>query len=161
MLGRFPTAEFRLIGAALFGEDHYELRLREQVSRSNIGHAVEFCGFCDDVHDRIARLDILVHASVTGEPFGQVLIEGMAAGKPVVATNGGGVPEIVVDGVTGILVPMGDSSAMAAAIERLLGDPPLAARMGAAGRDRVAASFTIRQTAARVEAVYSHLRSET
>ena len=60
---------------------------------------------------RIAELDIVVHASTTGEPFGQVIIEGMAEQRPVVATNGGGVPEIVQDGVTGLLVPMGDALA--------------------------------------------------
>ncbi len=157
VLQRFPKAEFRLIGAALFGEEHYELRLREQVSRSKIGHAVEFCGFCDDVHMRVSQLDVLVHASVTGEPFGQVVIEGMAAGKPVVATNGGGIPEIVVDGVTGLLVPMGDATAMAVAIVLLLNDPMLRRRMGSAGRHRVQHLFTIQQTADAVQAVYTQV----
>ena len=102
-------------------------------------------------------MDIIVHASTTGEPFGQVIIEGMAAGKPVVATNGGGVPEIVEDNETGFLVPMKDSCAMAAAISRLLADPPLAHRMGQRGRDRVQRHFTIEQTARKVEEVYQNL----
>ena len=160
VLRQHPTAEFRLIGAALFGEADYERRLREQVARSNIGHAVEFCGFCDDVPDRIAALDVLVHASVTGEPFGQVVIEGMAAGKPVVATDGGGIPEIVVDGVTGLLVPMGDAAAMADAICQLLNDPALAARMGAAGLTRVGEHFTIRKTAESVQAIYQQVLAD-
>ena len=69
------------------------------------------------------KLSVLVHASITGEPYGQVIIEGMAAGKPVIATNGGGVPEIVVDGVTGYLVPMNDVNAMADAMIQLISDP--------------------------------------
>jgi glycosyltransferase involved in cell wall biosynthesis len=78
----------------------------------------------------------------------------MAAGKPVVATNGGGVPEIVENGKTGILVPMGDVQAMADAICRILAEPALAAGMGSRGRQRVADHFTVQQTARRVEAVY-------
>ena len=62
------------------------------------------------------KLDILVHASTIGEPFGQVIVQAMAAGKPVVATNGGGVPEIVIHGITGFLVPMADATAMSSAI---------------------------------------------
>jgi glycosyltransferase involved in cell wall biosynthesis len=78
----------------------------------------------------------------------------MAAGKPVVATNGGGVPEIVRDGETGYLVPMGDADAMAQAMTRLLENPALAARMGEQGRLRVRDHFTIQATARRVEKLY-------
>lgn len=99
----------------------------------------------------------MVHASTKGEPFGQVIIEGMAAGKPVVATNGGGVPEIVEDGRTGILVPMGDVQAMAEAISQILSDPVEARAMGIRARQRVADHFTLQQTARRVEAVYEEV----
>jgi glycosyltransferase involved in cell wall biosynthesis len=78
----------------------------------------------------------------------------MAAGKPVVATNGGGVPEIVRDGETGYLVPMGDADAMAQAMTRLLENPALASRMGEQGRQRVRDHFTIQATARRVEKLY-------
>jgi glycosyltransferase involved in cell wall biosynthesis len=81
----------------------------------------------------------------------------MAAGKPVVATNGGGAPEIVVDGETGILVPMGDVGAMAEAIIRILQDPAAAKAMGERGRLRVGEHFSIEQTVERVEAVYRRL----
>lgn len=151
----FPEATFRIVGAALFGEKHYEKGLRELCTRLGLDDCVEFTGFRSDVSEMIAQLDVVVHASTTGEPFGQVIIEGMAASKPVVATNGGGVPEIVVDGVTGLLVPMKDVSAMADAISRLLADPGLAHRMGAAGLRRVREHFTIDKAARRVESVYS------
>ena len=75
---------------------------------------VIFTGFRQDIPEIMALLDILVLASEK-EPFGRVLIEAMACGKPVVATNAGGVPEIAEDGKTGILVPPKDSRAMAAA----------------------------------------------
>jgi glycosyltransferase involved in cell wall biosynthesis len=72
----------------------------------------------------------------------------------VVATDGGGVPEIVVNGVTGLLVPMGDAAALAAAIGDLLADPDRARAMGAAGLERVRQLFTIEQTVRTVEDVY-------
>jgi glycosyltransferase involved in cell wall biosynthesis len=78
----------------------------------------------------------------------------MAAGKPVIATNGGGVPEIIEDGKTGILVPMGDVQAMAEAIRRVLANPALSEDMGARGRERVRDHFTIGRKARKVEAVY-------
>jgi glycosyltransferase involved in cell wall biosynthesis len=116
--------------------------------------AVEFAGFIEDVPARIAQLEIVVHASTTGEPFGQVIIEAMAEGKPVVGTNGGGVPEIVEDGVTGMLVPMGDAARMTEALTYLLVNPGAAAQMGRNGRAPAAAQFTIQRTARMVEAVY-------
>ena len=151
---QFPNARFVIIGAALFGEEKYKQEVRRLPSQLGIEHLVEFTGFSTNVDQAIAELDLVVHASTTGEPFGQVIIEGMAAGKPVVATNGGGVPEIVENGKTGILVPMGDVQAMADAICRILAEPTLAAGMGSRGRQRVADHFTVQQTARRVEAVY-------
>ncbi len=154
---RFPHARFQIIGSAMFGEDAYEARIRAIVRDLGLDDCVEFTGFRADVQQLIGRLTILIHASTTGEPFGQVVIEGMAAGKPVVATNGGGIPEIVVDGRTGLLVPMGEAQPMADALVRLLSEPALAKAMGEAGRQRVAENFTIQHTARKVEAIYHAL----
>jgi len=154
---RFPKARFVIIGAALFGEEQYDKEVRQLPQELGIEHIVEFAGFCKDINLALSNLDLVVHASTKGEPFGQVIIEGMAAGKPVVATNGGGVPEIVEDGKTGILVPMGDATAMAEAICQILESPGRAREMGRKGRDRVAAHFTMDQTARRVEAVYEEM----
>lgn len=152
---RFPDARFQIIGGALFREEEYERYVREMASRMQV--RIEFTGFRDDVADLINRLTVLVHASTIGEPFGQVVIEGMAAGKPVVATSGGGVPEIVVDGSTGWLVPMKDDVAMADGICRLLADPAAAREMGRRGRARVLEHFTTRHTAQRVQGVYDQM----
>jgi len=154
---RFPKARFVIVGAALFGEEQYDKEVRQLPQELGIEHIVEFAGFCKDINLALSNLDLVVHASTKGEPFGQVIIEGMAAGKPVVATNGGGVPEIVEDGKTGILVPMGDATAMAEAICQILESPGRAREMGRKGRDRVAAHFTMDQTARRVEAVYEEM----
>jgi len=154
---QFPKAHFQIIGSAMFGEEEYEAKVREQCKTLGLSDCVEFTGFRKDVPDLIHQLDVLVHASTIGEPFGQVVVEGMVAGKPVVATNGGGVPEIVQDGVTGWLVPMGESAPMAAAIVKLLEDAEGAKKMGAAGRQRVKDHFSIALTARRVEAVYDRM----
>jgi glycosyltransferase involved in cell wall biosynthesis len=151
---RFPSARFQIIGSAMFGEEAYEQEIRALSKSTGVDDCVDFLGFRTDVPALISELDILVHASITGEPFGQVIIEAMAAAKPVVATRGGGVPEIVREGLTGLLVPMGDARAMADAICELLSDPARAMQMGAAGRERVLHRFTVEVTARRLEFVF-------
>ena len=157
---RFPEARFQIIGAPLFGEHEYEASLHRQVAALGIGDRVAFLGFREDVPALLARADIVVHASTLGEPFGQVVIEGMAAGKPVIATDGGALPEIVLPGLTGLLVPMGDAPAMAEAMAALLSDPARASAMGAAGRERVRERFTIAHTVHRIEKIYEYLLRE-
>ena len=150
----FPQARFWIIGAPLFGEFEYEKSLHVLAEELEMTARVEFLGFRDDIPALMPQIDVVVHASILGEPFGQVVIEGMAAGKPLVATDGGALPEIVVPGETGLLVPMGDDLAMAEALRALLSDPIRARAMGEAGRERVARLFTIRHTARKVETVY-------
>ena len=157
VLKQFPDAQFQIIGASLFDEKKYEKEARELARSLNLCDSVEFTGFRSDVPELMANLDILVHASTTGEPFGQVVVQGMAAGKPVVATNGGGIPEIVVDGLTGLLVPMSDADSMAAAICHLISQPALARQMGLMGRQRVLEQFTIDHTIFKVEQVFDSL----
>lgn len=149
-----PAVSFQIIGAALFGEAEYEAECRESVRAHKLEHAIEFVGFHEDVAPLIRSLDILVHASVLGEPFGQVIVQGMASGKPVVATDGGGVPEIITHGETGLLVKMGDSEEMAAAMLSLLQDPQTAQRMAECGRRHVEKHFSIEQSVLKVMRVY-------
>jgi glycosyltransferase involved in cell wall biosynthesis len=154
LLPKYPDARFFIIGSALFGEEEYERQIRDFVTSRRMDDQVTFTGFSNNVSQRIADLDIVVHASITGEPFGQVIIEAMAASKPVVATDGGGVPEIVLDGETGFLVPMGNASAMATAIRRLVDNPDLRSQFGLRGRSRVEGLFTIQHTVSSVQSVY-------
>jgi glycosyltransferase involved in cell wall biosynthesis len=144
---RWPDVRFQIIGAALFREHDYDLELRRRVDQQRLERVLEFTGFQSDVARAISGLDILVHASTVGEPFGQVIVQGMACELPVIATDGGGVPEIVQDGVTGLLVPMGDAPAMADAICRLLEDEACARNMGAQGLKRAVEHFAIERSA--------------
>ncbi|MGO8864797.1 MAG: glycosyltransferase family 4 protein [Acidimicrobiales bacterium] len=132
----FPEGEevAVLVGAALFGEDDYERQLRELVSELGIEKRVEFRGFRSEVFEELARVDALVHASIIPEPFGQVVLEGMAAGLPVVAAGAGGPAEIIVEGETGLLYPPGDVDALASLLRRLADNPELCRDLGNRGR---------------------------
>ena len=87
------------------------------------------------------------------------VLEAMFAGLPVVSTPVGGIPEMVLDGETGVLVPPGDEAAIAAALERLLGDDALRARMGAAARMRAHERFDARKTTAELLHVIADARA--
>lgn len=102
---RFRDQDCRavVIGAAVFGEDEYARHLVELAKELGIEGQVEFRGFQRDVYAEIAKLDALVHASIIPEPFGQVVVQGMAAGVPVIASGEGGPLEIIEHGVNGYL----------------------------------------------------------
>ncbi len=132
----FPTGEERatVVGAALFGEDEFACGLPRLASSLGIGDRVDLRGHRTDVWDELSRMDVLVHASVTPEPFGQVILEGMAAGVPVIAARAGGPTEILRHEVTGVLYESADVDGLAGAMRRML-DPGLRERLSAAARD--------------------------
>lgn len=130
------TARARIVGSALFGEDDYAAALVDRSRTLGISDQVEFRGFREDVWAELRDLDILVHCSVRPEPFGQVVLEGLAAGVPVVAANAGGPKELITNGVNGILTTPGDSRELADALKTLADDWVLRAKIAAAGRRR-------------------------
>jgi glycosyltransferase involved in cell wall biosynthesis len=145
-----------IVGAPLFGEEAYEAEVRALVARLGIEDRVEFRGFRTDVGAELDRLDVVVHASVVPEPFGQVIVEAMAAGVPVAASAGGGASEIATEGQDALLHPPGDVEALAGSLAALASDPGLRARLAAAGRTR-AAEFGPEPVARGLEAVYAGL----
>lgn len=133
-----PDVVFPVVGGALLGwEGDYPQQLRRLADELGISDRVHFAGHQEDVYPWFDAMDVVVHAS-HGEPFGLVLVEAMALGKPLVATAAGGPTEIIEDGVSGLLVPPGDHEAMAGAIAAVLDDAALQASLGAgaAGRAR-------------------------
>ncbi len=154
----FPDGTERavVVGAALFGEDEYAASLPELAERLSIADRVDFVGFQNDVFGVLADLDVLVHASTLPEPFGQVVIEGMAAGLPVVAAAAGGPLEIITDDVDGILVPPDDPDALARALVRLAEDPQLRSRLGDRARRR-AVDFRPERVAAEMANLYRRI----
>ncbi len=111
----------RIVGEALFGEESYAASLRSLVIDLGIADRVDFLGFRRDVPRLLQTSDIQIVASRIPEPFGNVVLEGMACGTAVIAPNAGGPAEVLKDGVTGILVTPDDAGALAEAM-RMLGD---------------------------------------
>lgn len=138
-----PDTHLCIVGAPLFGEDDYEAELRALAARLGVAPRVHFLGFRDDVAPLMKAADVVVHASTLPEPFGRVVVEGMLAGRPVIATAAGGVGEIVTDGVTGLLVKPGSPDALAGAVERLRADPARAGTMASAGNAHARAAFSV------------------
>jgi glycosyltransferase involved in cell wall biosynthesis len=128
--------------AVLVGDGPDRPAVEEEVRRLGLESAVQLLGERDDVPELLGTADVFVLSSYSeGLPLS--ILEAMAAGLPVVASNVGGVSELVADGDTGLLVPPGDAQSLAAAIERLLEDPALCRRFGEAGRIRVAEYFDL------------------
>jgi glycosyltransferase involved in cell wall biosynthesis len=128
--------------ALLVGDGPDRPAVEEEIRLLGLEPAVELAGERNDVPELLATADLFVLSSHSeGLPLS--ILEAMAAGLPVVASNVGGVPEAVVDGDTGLLVPPSDPQSLAAAIDRLLGDPALRRRLGQAGRTRIAEHFDL------------------
>jgi glycosyltransferase involved in cell wall biosynthesis len=143
-----PDLRFLLFGKGpLFGD------VRRQLEAGFLDDRVSLIGFRDDFREFIGCLDLLVHPALD-EGLGVVLLEAAAAGVPVVATPVGGIPEIVRDGETGLLVPPEDPAALARAIHQLIDDAPARRAMGEAGRRLVDESFSIHAMVEGNHAVY-------
>ncbi len=154
----FPDGDEQavIIGSALFGEDDWADHLRDRVVDLGLVDRVTFTGFVDDVPGALVGVDVLVHASVIPEPFGQVVVEGMANGLAVVAAAAGGPLEILTDEVDGLLSPPGDVAQLAERLRRLRDSPALCRELGARARE-TAAQFAPERVAAQVRAVYADL----
>ncbi len=148
-----PQVHYLIIGS---GDTRYETRLRALVQDLGLAPHVRFTGFQASVYPFLAALDVYVHPAIM-EGFGIAVLEAMAMRKPVVATRTGGLPEIVRDGETGVLVPPGDPDALANAVTRLAQDPPRRRKLGEAGRDRVAVHFTVDAMMERLASDYGAL----
>jgi glycosyltransferase involved in cell wall biosynthesis len=142
-IARMPSAHALIVGGALFsGEAPYEAELRSRAELPSYAGRVHMLGARDDVPRLLAACDVVVHASVLAEPFGRVLVEAMLAGRPVVATRGGGVPEVVTDGETGVLVPPGDARALTEALDALRRDPARVSQLARQGADHARTRFS-------------------
>ena len=131
----------------------YQSHLRKLATSLGLENQVHFPGFVPDVSRYTGEFDVQVVAS-QAEPFGLVTAEAMANGVPVVATASGGSPELIRDGAEGFLVSVGDVATLANRLDCLLGSPGLRQEMGARGRARYEAEFTVGRMIRRTEAVY-------
>jgi len=144
------SAHLVIIGHAF---KDYKKRLETFIRKFGLESVVHFIPFMHDIHQVYEELDVVIISSIT-EGFGKTAVEAMAAGKPVVATDTGALPEIILDGVTGFLVPLSSEKRMADSIIRLISDPDMARRMGLAGRNRARDLFNTGKYVSGVERVF-------
>jgi glycosyltransferase involved in cell wall biosynthesis len=137
---------------AVLGEGGLLDALRERVEARGLDGRDHYLGFVPGASGYLPEADVFVLSSNT-EGLGSSVLDAMAAGVPVAATAGGGIPEMIEDGVTGLLAPVGDGRALAAAVDRLLDDRPLTRRLVAAARERVR-DFDISCTVGQTERLY-------
>jgi glycosyltransferase involved in cell wall biosynthesis len=131
-----------LAGTAFAGYEWYEDQLRETASAPELAGRVHFSGYCSPIWPVLERADIVVAPSLQ-EPFGNVVVEAQLAGRPVVAAAAYGHLESITDAETGLLVPAGDGDALAEAVDRLITDPALAARLGEQARAEAVRRFSV------------------
>lgn len=155
LLEAWPMVLDRVPGAYLLivGEGSRQDALRQIAREQGIERHVIFTGRRDDIPAVTAALDVAVLPSYR-EAQGLTILEAMAMSRPVVASNVGGIPEMVEDGVTGLLVPPHDPPALAAAITRLLLDHPYADMLARAGHDLVHDRFCVQIMVNAVQALY-------
>jgi len=149
---KYPEVLLRVLGTSRRGLAE---TLKERIAAEHAGYNVDFAGFVDFalLPEHYRRATVVCMPSEY-EALGNVYLEGMACGKPVIGSSAGGGSEAIVNGVTGITVPPNDVDALTAALDRVLGDAALQKRMGAEGRRRVEEYWTTEKFIRRVLAVY-------
>ena len=151
VMKEIPDARF-----VIFGEGELREHLEHLVHEHHLAKHVLLPGFRTDILGCLKGLDVFAMPSVT-EGLGTSLLDAMACAKPIVATRTGGIPEVVEDGVTGVLVPPRDSGSLARTIVRLLTDRERRERLAKAGFDRVRERFTVERMVAQTVALYARL----
>jgi glycosyltransferase involved in cell wall biosynthesis len=151
---------FAVCGGELAGYERHASQLRELARDLDLDDVLQFAGWrygWNRMPEVMAALDVLVHTPVRPEPLGLVVLEAMATGRPVIASAHGGLLEIVDNGIDGVLVPVGDHEATAAAILRVLDDPGRAGAMATAARRTVETRYDADDYARRIQDLYLSL----
>ena len=155
---KMVNIKFMIVGSAMGQDKAYENNLKHLVGKLNLEQKVFFTGWREDVREIMSIFDVLVQASSTfREGFPLVCIEGMAENKPLVVTNIPGPSEIVIDGVTGYIIPPSNPERLAEAIIKIISDESLARAMGVEGRKRVVEYFDINKIVDKIQSIYKIL----
>jgi glycosyltransferase involved in cell wall biosynthesis len=153
ILRAVPTVHYVIVGS----DDHnYADRLKSLAHELKVADRVHIVGFQDPVQPFLAALDLYVHPALM-EGFGIAVVEAMAMGKAVVATTTGGLPEVVAQGETGLLVPPGDVESLAATVVSLLQDPVRREQMGRNGKARAQERFSLSASVRQMEQLYGEV----
>lgn len=152
-----PDCHFVSIGGVFDKETQHSQKLNELHRRLGLKEKVTLCGFLPDAREMLPAFDIFVAPSTSPDPFPTVILEAMCAGVPVIASAHGGPLEMVVDGVTGLLVPPRNPVALAEALTTLLGDSLRLRQMADAGRLRIEDKFALQPFLDRIQDVYTEV----
>ena len=152
ILSRHTDVTFLIVG-----EGPEESTIRARIESSGLAGRVRMLGFRDDLLNVFRSLDIFAIPSVEGDTIPQVLMQALAMGLPVVSTTVGSIPDVVLDGETGFVVPPCDAEALADRVELLLKNNALRARLGAQGRALVERSYSLDRMLDELEKVYQRL----
>jgi len=150
------STEFPQVKLEIIGEGPYRRKLEKQVKRLKLEKQVKFKGFIAEVEQEMAKWDIYVQPSLS-ESFGLAIIQAMSVGLPVVASRAGGIPEVVTDGLSGILVEPAKAKDIILALLILCRDPKLARQMGNHGRQEVRARFDLNDSIRQLEKTYEQV----
>jgi glycosyltransferase involved in cell wall biosynthesis len=156
-----PDVHLCIVGDALFGEKAYAETLKNRAAQLDLAERVSFLGFRRDIPALMKCMDIIVHTSIVAEPLGRVILEGMLARKPVIATRAGGAAEIVQDKENGLLVTPGSVTELFSAIKLLATDGKLSQELALAGRRRAERDYSLEIMADRVHRLLQELPSKS
>jgi glycosyltransferase involved in cell wall biosynthesis len=145
------------VGTATVMDQPYYEHLQRLLKDHGIEGQVRFTGYQPDPASFIRAFQVLIHASVSPEPFGMVVLEGMAQRRPVIGSRAGGVIEMIIEGETGFTFPPGDAEVLAKRIVELLRDPDRATKMGEAGYERLQRDFSLERYLESIHGVYEAL----
>ena len=155
---KYPRVVTLIVGESSLVFRRWRGRMEKFVKKLGLRERVIFTGLREDISQIMAALDVFVLPSIN-EAFGLVLLEAMAFKKPIIASNVGGIPEIVKHGITGLLVPPGDPESLAKAIIEITQHPKEAVKMGERGRERVERYFSLDAYVQKIEKVYEEILS--
>lgn len=159
-LDQFPDCKIFIIGSAPQKYMHYEAELKSIVYERKLGKNIIFTGHRKDVAQIMGILDIIVHASIEPDPYPNVVVEAMLAGKPIIASNMGGPVEMIENYKTGILILPKDPTILAEKICELLRNPKMRIALGKEARKVAVERYSIKKHVRRIEAVYEEVMSK-
>jgi glycosyltransferase involved in cell wall biosynthesis len=143
LLEKYPMLYFLVVGDPFPGYESIEQEILQKIESPSLSSSVNYLGFRSDIPEILAATDVFVLPSILPDSFPTVILEAMAAGKPVVATRSGGASEMVLDAETGLLISIGDVKKGAEALDKLIKNVNLRIEMGKAGRNRVLHEYSL------------------
>ena len=152
-----PNVHAIILGGPLFGSRNYEERIKKLARELDLSDRVHFLGHQENIPAYMAICDIVIHTSITPEPFGRIIVEGMLSKKPIIATNLGGVTEIIDQNLNGILIEPNDPKLLADKIQYLLENKKIAQEISNKGYQKAISNFTSESTNRTIDKIVNSL----